>query len=56
MAEPRFTLNVMNMSYFSGKLECYFRYKEIPYVRNEVSWSSLTNDIYPNAATIVELH
>ena len=52
-AEPkRFKMNIMDISYFSGKLECFFRYKQIDYERNEASWQQLLDDIYPNTGTM----
>src|SRR3990172_4456353 len=38
---------LMNVSYFSGKLEAYLRYKQIPYERVEVSWGALMRRILP---------
>jgi glutathione S-transferase len=34
----RYRAYVLDVSYFSGKLEAYLRYKEIPFERVEVSW------------------
>jgi len=39
------TAFVMDVSYFSGKLEAYLRYKGIPYARVEVGWRRLTTEI-----------
>jgi len=36
---PRFDMYVLDVSYFSGKLEAYFRYKRIPFRRIEVTWA-----------------
>jgi len=39
------TAFVMDVSYFSGKLEAYLRYKGIPYERVEVGWRRLETEI-----------
>ncbi len=39
--EQRYTLFGMDVSYFTGKLEAYLRYKEIPYERVDVTWGTL---------------
>jgi glutathione S-transferase len=39
------TAFVMDVSYFSGKLEAYLRYKGIPYKRVEVGWRRLGTEI-----------
>ena len=36
-----FKAYVIDVSYFSGKLEAYLRYKEIPFERIEVSWQDV---------------
>jgi len=36
--DPRYELYIFDVSYFSGKLEAYFRYREIPYTRIEPTW------------------
>jgi glutathione S-transferase len=40
------TAFVMDVSYFSGKLEAYLRYKGIPYERVEVGWRRLETEIH----------
>jgi glutathione S-transferase len=37
-----------DVSYFSGKLETYLRYKEIPYLREEMTSSSGAKEVYAN--------
>jgi glutathione S-transferase len=39
---PLFEAYVLDVSYFSGKLEAYLRYKQIPFRRIEVGWRRLT--------------
>jgi len=41
---PRFDVYVMDVSYFSGKLECYLRYKRIPHRRIEVTWEQMAKN------------
>ncbi len=43
-----YDLYVFDISYFSGKMEAYLRYKGIPFVRHEPSWGDLLRDLYPN--------
>jgi len=47
MATWPLTLYVFDISYFSGKMEAYLRYKEIPHERVEISWIELARDVYP---------
>lgn len=42
------TAYVADVSYFSGKLEAYLRYKEIPYNRKMVNVKTLVNEVYAN--------
>ena len=42
------TAYVADVSYFSGKLEAYLRYKEIPYRREKVNVDTLLNAVYAN--------
>lgn len=42
------TAYVADMSYFSGKLEAYLRYKEIPHQRKTVDIQTMVNDIFAN--------
>jgi len=44
-AGPRYRVYVMDVSYFSGKLEAYLRYKCIPYERVEVGWRELSTRV-----------
>ena len=39
---------LMDLSYFSGKLEAYLRWKEIPYERVEVGWREMQRVLLPN--------
>jgi glutathione S-transferase len=48
---PRYTVYVMDISYFSGKFEAYLRYKEIPYERVDVDHPALFN-IYRQTGTM----
>lgn len=41
------TAYVADMSYFSGKLEAYLRYKEIPFERRVVDMKTLRTEIFP---------
>lgn len=43
--KERYEMYIFDISYFSGKLEAYFKYKEIPYKRIEVSWWELASKI-----------
>jgi glutathione S-transferase len=46
---PPYTLYVFQISYFSGKIQAYLRYKEIPHDTVEPKWGGeLLNLIYPN--------
>lgn len=47
-----FDLFVLDVSYFSGKLECYFRYKELDFKRCEPTIRQLKYDLYPNTGTV----
>ncbi len=38
---------LMDVSYFSGKLEAYLRWKEIPYERVEVGWRQMQRELLP---------
>lgn len=44
-APPPCNVYVMDLSYFSGKLEAYLRYKEIPYQRVLATWRELAGPI-----------
>ena len=41
-----YELYVFDVSYFSGKMEAYLRYKEIPFTRHEPSWGTLASTLY----------
>jgi glutathione S-transferase len=43
-AEP-YRVYVLDVSYFSGKLEAYLRWKEIPWQRIEVRWSQVAGEL-----------
>lgn len=43
-----YRLYVFDISYFSGKLEAYMRYKGLPYERVEPGWRELASRIYRN--------
>jgi len=42
------TAYVADVSYFSGKLEAYLRYKEIPYHRRTINVNIMVNEVYAN--------
>lgn len=48
----RYKLYVFDVSYYSGKVECYFRYKKIPYERIEPNWNMMINVIYKNTGSM----
>ena len=41
----------MDVSYFSGKLEAYLRYKRIPYERIETATREMRRDLLPNTGS-----
>jgi glutathione S-transferase len=43
-----YTLYLMWISYFSGKMQAYLRYKEVPHVCVEPKWREILNVLYPN--------
>jgi glutathione S-transferase len=43
-----YRLYVFDISYFSGKMEAYLRYKGVPFTRVEPSWGEIRRVIYPN--------
>jgi glutathione S-transferase len=45
--EP-YTLHVYDLSYFSGKMQCYLRYKQIPHQSHDVSMRELAVRIAPH--------
>jgi glutathione S-transferase len=54
------TAYVADVSYFSGKLEAYLRYKEIPYKRRPANVNTMLNEVYANTGMMkmpaVRLH
>lgn len=44
--EP-YKVYLADVSYFSGKLEAYLRYREVPFERIESDVSTLVNEVYP---------
>jgi glutathione S-transferase len=47
-ADQPYTLYLMWISYFSGKMQAYLRYKEIPHVPVELKWREMVTLLYPN--------
>lgn len=47
-SERNYTLYLMHISYFSGKMQAYLRYKEIPHDCIELKWGGMLNVLYPN--------
>jgi glutathione S-transferase len=45
----RYRAYVLDLSYFSGKLEAYLRYKQIPFDRIEISWRRMLAEIVPKS-------
>lgn len=45
MADAPLQAYVLDVSYFSGKLEAYLRWKEIPYQRIEVRWDRVQGEL-----------
>jgi glutathione S-transferase len=45
MADAPLRAYVLDVSYFSGKLEAYLRWKEIPYERIEVRWDRVQGEL-----------
>lgn len=41
----RYAMYIFDISYFSGKLEAYFKYREIPFERIEVTWWQLASKV-----------
>jgi len=48
MSALPYRLYVLDASYFSGKLEAYFRWKEIPFERIEATWRQITTRLLPH--------
>ena len=49
--EP-YTLHGFDLSYFTGKMQAYLAYKEIPHRRNGVSWLELATRIAPKTGLV----
>jgi glutathione S-transferase len=47
MHQP-YTLYLMWISYFSGKMQAYLRYKEVPHECIELKWRGMLNVLFPN--------
>ncbi len=47
-AGKEYTLYVFYVSFFSGKMQAYLRYKEIPHKTVEPKWGEILNVIYPS--------
>ena len=45
---PPYRVYLLDASYFSGKLEAYFRWKEIPFERIEVTWRQIDTRLLPH--------
>lgn len=43
-----YTLYYMDVSYYSGKLQSYLRYKEIPHRAQHINWWMMTHKLLPN--------
>ncbi len=43
-----YTLYLMYISYFSGKMQAYLRYKEVPHRCVELKWGAMVKILYPN--------
>lgn len=46
-AEP-YRLYYMDISYFSGKMQAYLRYKEIPHENRHITWKMMAGTVLPN--------
>lgn len=49
--EP-YTIHGFDISYFTGKMQCYLAYKEVPHRRNEIPWRELGSRIAPKTGLI----
>lgn len=45
--QDEYTLYLMYVSYFSGKMQAYLQYKEVPHRPVEMNWWQFANEIYP---------
>jgi glutathione S-transferase len=48
MNSQPYTLYLMWISYFSGKMQAYLRYKEVPHDCVELKWGQMLDVLYPN--------
>ncbi len=48
MTDGEYTLYIYYLSFFSGKMQAYLRYKEVPHRTIEPKWGEVLNLIYPN--------
>ncbi len=48
MNKSRYTLYGFDISYFTGKMHAYLRYKQVPHEFIEPRWWDMVNTIYPN--------
>jgi len=44
----RYRAYILDISYFSGKLEAYLRYKQIPFERIEATWRHINGQLLPH--------
>jgi glutathione S-transferase len=49
--EP-YTLHGFDLSYFTGKMQCYLAYKEVPHRRNEIAWRELGGRLAPKTGLV----
>lgn len=49
---PAYRVYLLDVSYFSGKLEAYLRYKEIPFERIEVTWREVARTLLPHTGVM----
>jgi glutathione S-transferase len=47
-----FELSVFDISYFSGKMQAYLRYKQIPHTTREAQWTELAFDLVEQAGVM----
>lgn len=49
--EP-YTLHVYDISYFSGKMQAYLAYKDIPHRTHEITWQELVDRVAPHTGLV----
>lgn len=49
--EP-YTLHVYDISYFSGKMQAYLAYKQIPHAVHEITWQELVDRVAPQTGLV----